>query len=54
MKKAPYRDIRREQDSADNILKEEGADVGGPRWRIGWGGLAHDNDNDDLDRVHHD
>ena len=62
MKKALYHDIIHEQEAALKIRKdrtheahfEEGADVGGPRWRIGWGGLTHDNDNDDQDRDHHD
>jgi hypothetical protein len=62
MKEAPYRDMMHEQDSAQKIRKDradegyfgEGADVGGPRWRIGWGGLIHDNDNDDQDRDDHD
>lgn len=57
MKKALYLDTMHEQDSAQNIRKDQtdeghfddGADVGGPKWRIGWGGLIHDNDNDDKD-----
>ena len=58
MKKATYRDMTHEQDLTQKTRKdqhfEEGADVSGPRWRIGWGGLIHDNDNDDQDRDQHD
>jgi hypothetical protein len=60
MKDFPYRDMMHEHETAQKSRKsqtrerhfEEGSDVGGPRWRIGWGGLIHD--NDDRGRSHDD